>query len=91
MVAIIGIFVSAADLVGALTKQFCYLMSNMALSPGIADCSYKSVCQTGLAIDFAHIQNTAVGADARLIEPSSNSLSFQGCKFKLWGGSIIHA
>ena len=78
MIAVVGILVAAADLVGALAKQFGRFMGNMGLAAVILNGRYQCIDQANLPVDFLQVQYAAIGADAWLINRAVIFLPFRG-------------
>jgi len=76
MIAVVGILVAAADLAGALAKQFGRFMGNMGLATVILNGRYQCIDQANLPVDFLQVQYAAIGADAWLIKPGRDFLAF---------------
>jgi hypothetical protein len=68
MIAVVGIFVAAANLVCALAHQFDQLVVNVCLASRIVNRPDQSSHQADLLVDFPHVQYAAIGTDTRLIK-----------------------
>ena len=60
MIAVVGIFVAAANLIGALAKQFTHLVSNVALPLPIFNDAGQHIAQPNLPVNFPQIQDASV-------------------------------
>jgi len=91
MIAVVGILVAAADLIGALAHQFGDLVCYVARAAVVGDDLGQSIRQSELAVDLSEQQHAAIGADARFVKQCRDFLAFEGCKFGLVCGRVIHA
>jgi hypothetical protein len=91
VIAVVGILVAAADLIGALAHQFGDLVCYVARAAVVGDDLGQSIHQAELAVNLPEQQYTAVGADARFVEQRRDFLAFEGCEFELGYGRVIHA